>query len=308
MSKEKETEEGQMRKEKEEGKEVNRRRSYIAGVLATAAMVVPCVAASSASAVPPFDPSITSSITTSAANSPTGLNFVLELPQSDDPDGIATSHLKKGVVELPDGMTLDPSAANGLTSCSLAQIKLKSNLVDECPNSSSIGTVTVTTPLLDESLQGNVHLATPFDNPFNSLFAIYFVIDNAERGIRIKLAGRTDVDSTGKITTTFDDQPQLPFDHLYVNLHTPNGGPLSSPDCGTHSVKATFYPWARPNTPSALTAPFSVNTNCGATRIGGLSLAASEILPKRLRAKGKRAVSKRKAKAKAKARKRRAAR
>ena len=39
---------------------------------------------------------------------------------------LAPSHLKKAVVTLPEGMSLNPSAADGLGSCSEAQIGLTS--------------------------------------------------------------------------------------------------------------------------------------------------------------------------------------
>ena len=53
-------------------------------------------------------------------------------------------------------------------------------------------------------------MAKQNDNPFNSLLAIYIVAKGP--GVIVKLPGHVDPDPvTGQLTTTFDDNPQLPF-------------------------------------------------------------------------------------------------
>jgi hypothetical protein len=276
MRKEKEKEQ-----EEEEGqKEMKRRRHHIAGTFVAAAALACCLVAQPAMAAPPFDPEIEASITNDQANSSTGLDIVLELPQNDDPDGIATSHLKKAIVALPPTMTVDPSVGTNLQACSPTQIGLRSNTNPTCPANSALGDVRVTTPVLDEELTGKLYLATPYANPFNNLITVYLVVGNTNRGVLIKLPGRVNLDlASGQITTVFDNNPQLPFDHLYVNLNTPNGGPLINPGCGTYAVEGTLFAWARPNTPVPLSAPFSVTGNCAsAAQSDSLALSSTTAL------------------------------
>jgi hypothetical protein len=66
----------------------------------------------------PFEPSITVTPDTSQADTPTGLRVDINVPQSDDPEDLATGHLDDAVVTLPDGMSISPGLASGLEVCS----------------------------------------------------------------------------------------------------------------------------------------------------------------------------------------------
>ncbi len=78
-----------------------------------------------------FGPQIAMQPTDRHAGAPTGLDVHLKVPQQNDEakeakelyaekgyvKGIATPPIKKTVVTLPEGMTLNPSAAQGLGGC-----------------------------------------------------------------------------------------------------------------------------------------------------------------------------------------------
>jgi hypothetical protein len=210
-----------------------------------------------------FDPSIEVSPSTRTADSPTGLSVDLTVPQSNDPDGLATSHLRDVEMTLPEGMTVSSSSANGLGACSPAQIGLGSNDAPTCPDSSKIGTVRLETPVLEEALQGDVILAKQNDNPFNSLLAMYIAIKGP--GFYVKLPGRVTPDpSTGRLTVSFEDNPQLPFDKLHLELKTGPRAPLTTPGkCGTYSANTVLTPWSG-NAPVVLDTPITVDQGCGA--------------------------------------------
>jgi len=193
----------------------------------------------------PFDPALVAQPSAGAkAGAPSGFAFDLTLPQSDDPEAPASqSDVRTVTVTLPEGVRINPSSAGGLGACSADQIALSSDSEPTCPDSSKLGTVAINTPLLDVPVTGGIYLAKPFDNPFNALVAVYIVA--SAKGIVIKLPGLAVMDaSTGQISTTFDDNPQLPFSELRVEF---DGGPRAAlvmpRRCGTYTTHAELTGW-----------------------------------------------------------------
>ena len=114
----------------------------------------------------PFGPSLKEvAPTTQAASTPTGLDVDVKCPSSDTgrPKRWPRPTCKAATVTLPEGMLLNPSAANGLQACSEAQIGFegrrhghRSPLAEgaveplqvlrapeaQCPPASKVGTVT----------------------------------------------------------------------------------------------------------------------------------------------------------------------
>jgi hypothetical protein len=212
--------------------------------------------------------------TTGRAASASGLDFNLDLDQSFltnnfTPSGRlvgeirAPSQVKKAVVALPDGMTINPSVAAGLGVCNPAQFAaetISSAPGAGCPNASKIGEMTVNTPLFEEpiaggestqqnrQLEGALFLAKPYDNPFGTLLALYMVAKIPDRGVIVKLAGRVDADAgSGRLIATFDKLPQLPYSHLNVHFRDSQRSPLATPQaCGTYSTQVDLSPWLDP--------------------------------------------------------------
>ncbi len=194
-----------------------------------------------------FEPSLEVQPTSEVADSPTGLNVDLHIPQVEDKDLPATPDLRDAVVRLPAGLTLNPSSAAGLESCTPAQIGLSTPDPAGCPDTAKVGTVEVDTPLLDHSLKGGVYVATPYDNPFDSLLAIYIAVDDEESGIVVKLAGHVEVGPEGRLTTTFSDNPQLPFEDFKLDFFGGDHAALKTPaTCGTYTTSSTLTPWSAP--------------------------------------------------------------
>ncbi len=220
----------------------------------------------------PFEPTFSASPRDATAGSPSGFTFDLTLPQTSNPDQRGTSDLKKAVVTLPVGLRVSPSSAAGLGACAPAQIDLNSAADAACPNSSKIGTVVVTTPLLDEPLTGAVYLAKPHDNPFNTLLSLYVVAKGP--GVVVKLPGRVETDPiTGQMTATFDDNPQLPFSNLHLEFKGGPRAPLVNPaSCGTYATHAVLTSWSGSTVVSDSTFAISKDGN-------GTPCAASQFSP-----------------------------
>ena len=199
---------------------------------------------------PRFEPTVRLNPTGRQANTPTGLDVSIQVPQNDSTVAPATPPVKSTVVRFPPGMTVNPAFADGLDGCTLEQIGLGTNDAVQCPDNSRIGEVFLTTPLLPERLEGSMYLAKQGANPFGSTFAMYMAIhDTEERGVLVKIPGRIDLDpNTGQMTTTFDDLPQFPFDDFTLSFRSGQRAPLvNPPTCGTHRIEVQVTSYAQPD-------------------------------------------------------------
>lgn len=219
------------------------------------------------------------------AGTPTGLTVDVHVPQNLQTVAGATaeSSVKQIDVTLPDGMTLNPGGADGLTSCTEAEIGYLGKEEPEkevafehftsdypsCPDSSKIATVTIHTPLLPHPIEGFVYLATPSingepgDNPFNSLISMYLVAQDPVSGVLVKLPMRVELNpATGQLVTKVDN-PELPFEDAELHLFGGSRAPLATPAmCGTYTTKAVFTPWSG-NAPVDSNATFTIDSGPG---------------------------------------------
>jgi hypothetical protein len=230
----------------------------------------------------PFAPKIQAQTSLAAAGSASGLHFDLQLPNQgllNSKDGsIAETEPMRTEVTLPAGVAVNPSAANGIAACSLAQYRAES--ADSvpgqgCPPASRVGTLLAKTPLLEEAIEGSVYLAAPRDNPFNSFLAIYIVARIPERGVLVKQAGEVRADpATGQLTTLVDDLPPIPYSSFELDLREGPRAPMVTPQlCGTYTTTARFYPFSDPEAAVERSAPFAINlsadgTPCAASEAG----------------------------------------
>jgi hypothetical protein len=252
----------------------------------------------------PFKPTIAASPSTRSAESPTGLDVSILVPQEWDnplnsPVTSTTSYLKGAVVTLPEGMTANPGLAEGLGACTPAQYasEASSSLPGEgCPPESKIGSITIETPLLAEKIRGAVYIATPYDNvpefgtpehPDGSLLALYVVAKEPQRGLLIRSAGKIEPNPvTGQLVTTFERQPSIdggsaqeglprqPFSKFSLEFRPGATAPLISPSkCGSYSTQAALTPWSEPTEPRDVASePFQITqgTHEGPCPSGGV--------------------------------------
>jgi hypothetical protein len=259
---------------------------------------------------------------TTQADAPSAYSVDLTSPQSTKFSELATPPVRTATVTLPAGVSVNPSAANGLGTCQATGpegMNVGSNEIGQhgqdladpeatelgegheggdsspyddgfyhtapghCPSSSSLGTVEVTTPLLEAPLHGHIYLATPkcggegqpecteASATNGELFAGY--IEVAGSGVIIKIPGTIAANpKTGQLTGTFTEAPQFPFSELKVHFHGGPRAPIANPQtCGSFTATSNLEPWshdrANPTegTPDALTSnTFEIN-GCAAT-------------------------------------------
>lgn len=211
-----------------------------------------------------FEPAFSVIPTNPEAAAPTGLNATLTIPQDEAPGSRATSTLRGAVVTLPQGMTINPAAGDGLGSCSAAQVGFADPSPPECPESAKIGTVEVDAPALERTLHGAAYQRTPEDG---ELFRFWLVTD--ELGVRLKLPAEIQANPlTGQLTTVFNGvpslggNPQFPFEELRLHVFSGPRAPLATPSaCGTYHTAYQFTPWSgRP--PAEGTVPMQITTGC----------------------------------------------
>jgi hypothetical protein len=229
-----------------------------------------------------FAPRISNQPTSRAADAATGLEFELRIDDAgyERPEVSADSDIKKAEVTLPEGMTANPAVAEGLEACSPGQYEDESlERGGGCPPASKVATVQTETPLLEgETIAGDVFIAEPFENPFDTLLALYMVIRDRELGVLVKLAGKVEPDPvTGQLTTTFGEPghelPQLPVSRFSFRFREGARGPLitpgrcdadpSTPVRDPYVTKAVFTPWANPSEPRVETAAFEIDQGPG---------------------------------------------
>jgi len=214
----------------------------------------------------PFTPSIRVTPDGQAGSSPTGLTVDEHVPQetSLNPTGLAESDVKGLSVTLPEGVALNPSAADGLQACTQEQIGLQSAEASTCPEAAKVATVKIKTPLLANPLEGAAYLATQNTNPFGSLVALYLYATDPVSGVSAKATGEVlENPVTGQLTAHFEGDPVFENDPRYTNdvgaqflpetpfedveLHFFGGdrAPLTTPSlCGAYTTTGTFTPWS----------------------------------------------------------------
>jgi hypothetical protein len=198
----------------------------------------------------PFEPETIAQLSDPRASSPSGYEFDIEVDSTGitNPRFRAPSPLRKAVVRLPEGVTINPSVGAGLGVCTPEQYAAETPSSPPgagCPNESKIGDFTVESPVVAGRLEGAIFLAAPFRNPFGSLISIYLVAKSIDRGILVKVAGRLDPDpGNGNLVATFDKLPQLPYSEMRIHFREGQRSPLATPPaCGTFFTKADYTPW-----------------------------------------------------------------
>ena len=197
----------------------------------------------------PFAPAFALSPEESQSDQPDGITTELTLPHDPSPSGIDSSQLKTASITLPEGMTLNPSAAHGLEACTPAQARIHSLTPGvACPGASKIGTVTLNVPGLPatEPLEGNIYLGGPESGPITGPpYTIYIDAESKRYGVYVRLKGSvTPNEATGRLTATFAENPEQPFSNVKLKF---NGGPLAPIAnplvCGTATATTSLSPY-----------------------------------------------------------------
>jgi hypothetical protein len=242
-----------------------------------------------------FNPSITAATESMQADSPTGFDVNIAVPQNTGPEGQSTPPLRDTTVVLPEGLSVNPSSANGLGACSLEQVGISAAGVPNaaapaCPDASKVGSVELETPALPSEvcktpqtaleqcpeagerehvvLTGSIYVARQLENPFGSLLALYIVVNDPRTGVIVKIPAEIKTNpTTGQLTTEVRDTPQFPFTELRTHFFPGDTAALRTPaTCGAYTLTSELTPWSAPQSGPAATPlapPFEVTQGPG---------------------------------------------
>jgi hypothetical protein len=226
-----------------------------------------------------FNPSLTLAPDTQSASSTAGLGTTVKIckapgpsepscaPPEETPEGRAESAVKSTTVTLPEGLQLNPGAANGLEACSALEAGLEPEVPEAaqlendhfspgpavCHDATAVGTVSIKSPDLKNPLTGRVYLAHEHTNPFEAPLVVYLIAEDKVEpgktqasGVRVKLAGTVTPDPvTGRLVSTFANTPQVPFEELDLKFFTgPRSSVTTPPHCGGYTTETAMTPWS----------------------------------------------------------------
>jgi hypothetical protein len=211
----------------------------------------------------PYDPALDVDPNTAQTDSPSGASVDVEVPHILGEDSQDSSNTRTAQLSLPVGMGLNPAAANGLQTCTDEQFGKGSKADVACPPQSKVGTVEIESPPLPEgTLTGNVYVGRQEsrDPASGREYRIFVAAESARYGISVRLVGNVSADPrTGQLTTTFSENPQVPFTSFALDFDDGPRAVLSSqPTCGPGDATSRFTPWsgnaaASPSHPIVLT-------------------------------------------------------
>ncbi len=233
-------------------------------------------------AVPPLSPSTTvepEAGAGSAPDGPDGATTVVRVPQQVKENQINVSDIRDAHVTLPEGLTLNPSAAHGLEACSAAQIGIGTRNPVSCPAGSRVGSVAIETDLPPGTLKGSVFLGSPGGGPITDPPYTIYLDAESNVDVSVRLQGTVAPDpSTGRLTVSFEHNPQLPFSELRLTLNGGDHAPLANPlTCGAASTDFNFIPYTGGAAASGST-PFSPS-GCPASPPFALAQTATTSAP-----------------------------
>lgn len=215
----------------------------------------------------PYAPSLEVAPGTTAADSPAGAAVAISVPHILGAGTQDSSDTRTATVALPAGMGINPAAANGLAVCTDAELGKGTRNPVACPPASKIGTVRIESPPLPEgALEGDVFVGQQLsrDPASGNEFRIFVDAESPRYGVSVRLVGHVRADPrTGQLTTTFAEDPQVPFSSFRLQFDGGARATLSSPPtCGPNVAAATMTPWSG-SPPARPSSGFTLTTDPG---------------------------------------------
>ena len=187
-----------------------------------------------------FSPSVLAKPTTDRADTASGLDLTIKVPQSQSGETPASSELRTSLIKLPEGFTINPNAADGKVACPDTAAQIGTLFAAICPQNSKIATLVLDVAALPAPIPGAIYLAEPKPGePYRVILAA----DGFATHVKLLGSVRPDA-QTGRLTLAFEDLPQSPLQEFDVHVFGSERGLFASPPkCGHTPVESEFVPW-----------------------------------------------------------------
>jgi hypothetical protein len=209
---------------------------------------LPKAAVSTGCANVPFAPTAQTSPGTTATDSPAPATVEVKMP-FEPHAAVYQSNMKSAKLSLPAGLGLNPAGVSGLGTCTEAQFGIHTRGPIGCPADSRLGTVELETPVLPAgTLKGSAYLAPQEGNDPESgkLYHLWVDASSQERAVSVRLPVAIGANkTTGRLTATIENTPQLPFTAFRVKFDGRPVAPLTSPStCGPNVTEHAFQAYS----------------------------------------------------------------
>jgi hypothetical protein len=208
-----------------------------------------------------LNPSLSLGGEVGAPDQPDGITADLHVPQAtDEPSRPNSPDVQGAQVTLPEGLTLNPSAAQGLVACSEAQYA-----EGACPEASGIGYVVVDAPgIPNGSLTGGVYVAAPEAGAgpeSGGEYRVFVIAAAPQYGVGLRLEGRVGANAqSGRLLATFSGLPEVPFEDFVVHLRGGSRAPLANPlTCGPVTPGGAIVPYTGQGAATATAGGFPIS-------------------------------------------------
>jgi hypothetical protein len=187
-----------------------------------------------------FNPSISVTPTTNQADAPSGVDVDLQAPQAPSPTTPTPSQIRTARTTLPEGFTINPSAADGKVACEADETGIGTLGPAHCPEASKVGTLSLDSSALPGPIPGAIYLGEPLPG---ERYRLILAADGF--ATHVKLAGTVTADpQTGRLTIEFVDLPQAPMQRFNMHFFGSERGLMATPaKCGKYAVENEFVPW-----------------------------------------------------------------
>jgi hypothetical protein len=212
----------------------------------------------------PFGPGVEVNPTSHHTAAPSGLDMTIKLPASPGVKVLEPSQIRYMRIDLPEGLTVNPTTADGLQVCSPSEVHFHENVDSACPDGSKIGATEFDIPVLERKVKGAIYLRAP--EPGHP-YLIWIVADDL--GLHVKLPGDLELDQkTGQIhsviigTPETEGLPQAPLREIKLLLKSGFRAPMITPErCGTYYTHFEFIPWSG-GPPAVGNSPMEITEGC----------------------------------------------
>lgn len=211
---------------------------------------------------------------------PDGASLAVKLHQNEKASEIDSADFHRLEIHLPEGLTINPSAANGLVACTEKEFGIapdpqgtlpitepgegvSGSAPVSCPPASEIGTFVIETPLLPPgSLKGPAFIGVPLSQEAASgnKFRLFLDAESPRYAVTVRLIAKVVPNpQTGRLTA-YVEAPQQPFSEATLRIEPKAKAVLANPlTCARAATEGTFIPYGE-GSPPAIKPPIATSS------------------------------------------------